>query len=860
MKRSNRVVIVQCRLSSSRLPGKALYDLCGSPVLAWCLRSMKKVPADKYFVATDKDSFDALEPICREEGFECFAGPLENVLERFCLVIKKAKAETVIRATADNPFLFYEAACESADYFDSLRGTPDQCDYFTFSGLPHGSGVEIFDGNSLLKAAELTDDPYDKEHVGPALYRHTDNFKCVFQDAPERFYAPDLRTTIDTYQDYLRAFLIAQTANPEIFSVSKQNPEKINFIPFTTEEIKNAALSQSVVSPLVIIPSIAAGRGTGHLVRCLKLAKETSSFIYVPLENNNEPVLAEARDLIQKAVDEGLNPNYIVTENFDIYKKNDFSSKNFHPIFLCDYFEIQEDMAAALSEIGTLIALDALYDEKTESEKYFDYIIDVIPSLKERKNPNLRNMNFMDLPYNRKNPELRIKNISEVKKIIVCLGGEDPAGLTVPVAESLSKVFPQAKIEAVLSNLNKKSSDTVVEYKNLIPNLREKLFEYDLVFTHYGLTAYEASCAGCGVVLLPTTALHEKLSEKYGFAHLDKNALTFEKIGELFKNGKVFASLPFSEEQDSLSAFVRTLSGGTKLYCPICGKTSLPHKEKMVGEVVSRNAERTYRRCPECGLVYISWTNEGHQRKYEKEYFFEQYKNQYGKTYQEDFEFIKANCKKRIEHINSVMERKGTSVKKTSPSVLDIGCAYGPFLKAASEANWTVYGTDICDDAVKSVQNDLHFPACVSAFPDINVEKEFGVTTFDAVTMWFVIEHFQDLFSVLSKVNSILKKGGVFAFSTPSGEGISAVSDKESFYLHSPTDHYSVWEPSKASKILQKFGFRIVKVVSTGHHPERFPSIQASGCKKNSLKWKLTDKVSRVRKLGDTVEIYCVKM
>ena len=126
--------------------------------------------------------------------------------------------------------------------------------------------------------------------------------------------------------------------------------------------------------------------------------------------------------------------------------------------------------------------------------------------------------------------------------------------------------------------------------------------------------------------------------------------------------------------------------------------------------------------------------------------------------------------------------------------------------------------------------------------------------------MWYVIEHFKDLGKVLRKVSTLVRKGGVFAFSTPSGEGISAVSDKEHFYEISPTDHYTIWEPSKADSILRIFGFRVEKIVSTGHHPERFPSIKKSGVQKGSLKWKMVDAISHAKRLGDTVEIYCRKI
>ncbi len=138
--------------------------------------------------------------------------------------------------------------------------------------------------------------------------------------------------------------------------------------------------------------------------------------------------------------------------------------------------------------------------------------------------------------------------------------------------------------------------------------------------------------------------------------------------------------------------------------------------------------------------------------------------------------------------------------------------------------------------------------------------EDFGIMQFDAVTMWFVIEHFKNLGTVLKKVNSILKTGGIFAFSTPSGSGISAVTSMDNFCLNSPSDHFTIWEPKNAAKILRKFGFSVEKIVSTGHHPERFPAIKKSGAQRDSIQWKLTDQLSRRKKLGDTVEIYCKKI
>ena len=281
------IVAVQCRLSSSRLPQKALKTLGGQTVLDWTLSAMHLVPADGYFVATDKDSAEELSKIAQRNGFELFVGPLEDVLERFCLLIEKTGADAVIRATADNPFLFYESAISLCEQFSRRRET-GKCDYITWTGLPHGSGVEMFDAKSLLLAREQTSDPYDHEHVGPSLYNHPDKFVSVMLPAPAQWNFPNLRTTIDTPADYRRALAIVHK-----LSFENANP------PYTSAQIVSVASDPAIFSPVLCVPCVKKGRGTGHLRRCLSLATELGADLFIPSDAYSN--LAEIPDLLNEA-------------------------------------------------------------------------------------------------------------------------------------------------------------------------------------------------------------------------------------------------------------------------------------------------------------------------------------------------------------------------------------------------------------------------------------------------------------------------------------------------------------------------------------------------------------------------------
>ncbi len=818
--KTNRTVIVQCRLSSTRLPQKALLDLGGTSVLGRVLTTMHQVKADYYYVATDEASYDKILPVCKEHGFECFAGSLNDVLGRFTSLLDTIKTRTVIRATADNPFLFYEAAEESAELFEEKNSGNGHCDYLTYSGLPHGSGVEIFSAESLKKAASETDDPYDHEHVGPAFYNHKDRYVCEFVPAPRRFNHPELRTTIDTYSDYLRAVSIVRFLTDKGFSA-----------PYTTEQILEACNSNSVKYPVVLVPSVIKGHGTGHLRRCLSAAIESKFFVYIP----KDKTLSETDSLVEEYIERGLSKTQII---------NTIPDESYLPVIITDTFELTENQLVELGKNRSLIAID----EGSSYSDYCDYLLDIIPSYKTLRAANKTDSAFITKPENKKPEDAEKKT----ETILISLGGEDPSALTIPAVSAFMKKYPDAKITAIVSGdynpFVEESGGVNIEFVRPFPNLREKLYEYDIVVTHYGLTAFEAVYAGCGVVLLPTTELHKNLAEKYNFAYISDKKMSEASVEKAMSSQNLYGNKTLSEDSQSLGSFLQKLSRGSRMLCPVCGK--LPAKPD---EVISRNESRTYRRCSYCGMVYMSFTIE-EDKEYKKSYFFEDYKKQYGKTYEEDFESIKNQGLRRASIIRMLT---GFTGDKT---LLDIGCAYGPFLSAAADSKFNPFGTDISDDAITYVQQKLKYPAVCSVFPQIDTAEEFGIGQFDVVTMWYVIEHFKDLGSVLRKVASLVKKGGVFAFSTPSGEGISAVSDKDHFYQISPTDHYTIWEPSRADSILRKFGFKVERIVSTGHHPERFPSIKKSGAQKGSLKWKLADAMSHAKRLGDTVEIYCKKL
>jgi len=197
----NIAIVLQARLDSSRLPGKALLPLGGEEgVIFRVMEALNKVPAQLRTLACPEDSAAAFAPLADKAGFTLLAGPKDDVLGRYCLALRTFNIQRVIRATGDNPFVFADAAAAI-----NAEALALNADYAGYGGLPLGAGVESVSAAALLRAEAEAAAPYEREHVCPYLYAHPELFSLHRPLAPPRWQGSDMRLTIDTREDYERA-------------------------------------------------------------------------------------------------------------------------------------------------------------------------------------------------------------------------------------------------------------------------------------------------------------------------------------------------------------------------------------------------------------------------------------------------------------------------------------------------------------------------------------------------------------------------------------------------------------------------------------------------------------------------------
>ena len=595
--------------------------------------------------------------------------------------------------------------------------------------------------------------------------------------------------------------------------------------------------------PILAVPACEKGRGGGHLTRCIKLVcslhklgRETRLFLSA--DANTKTLFAEA----------GFDPAWLVSES-------DLHNINWEYIVL-DRFRTSQKEFEQWTNLAPVIGID----EGGVCRDRFDFLIDILPNIIHIK-PNIADPSLVFLPEKNIGNS---KNKSVPLKVLITFGQEDAAGLGLVSANTLAKknnnVIDITFLQGKLMSTNN-SPLSLFKTVKTIPELNKHLHEYDLIITHYGITSFEALYANVPVLLVSPTSYHEKLTKAAGFFSAGNGKKAVAKLAKLLlKNGEV--NLSFYRELKSrcvslaekhnlsqtqkknLAEIINDFSPKVIRNCPACGNRLTGPDQKAL----ARFPCRTYRQCKKCGVIFMDRLNPP-PIEYGREYFFDFYQKQYGKTYIEDFPHLTAMAKRRIRTI----KKTGKIKNGENPCLLDIGCAYGPFLAAAREEGFNPFGIDPAEDAVRYVTQTLGIQAVQGFFPDAALPHPHT-----AVTLWYVIEHFSDCVPAFAEIRKLLKPGGILAFATPSFSGISGRSSLKHFLERSPEDHWTIWSPASCKKALKTAGFKVKKIAVSGHHPERFPLLGKFASNPQSPLYRLLLTISKIFKLGDTFEVYAV--
>ena len=143
--------------------------------------------------------------------------------------------------------------------------------------------------------------------------------------------------------------------------------------------------------------------------------------------------------------------------------------------------------------------------------------------------------------------------------------------------------------------------------------------------------------------------------------------------------------------------------------------------------------------------------------------------------------------------------------------MLDVGAATGFFLDLARRRGWSVHGVEPSSYAAQLGQ-----AKGIDVRAGTLEDQNFPAGSFDAVTLWDVIEHLPDPNTTLQRIHALLKSGGVLAINTPDSASLLAHIMGLNWHLVTPPEHLNLFHRKSIRTLLEREGYEVLQVANIG--------------------------------------------
>jgi 2-polyprenyl-3-methyl-5-hydroxy-6-metoxy-1,4-benzoquinol methylase len=229
--------------------------------------------------------------------------------------------------------------------------------------------------------------------------------------------------------------------------------------------------------------------------------------------------------------------------------------------------------------------------------------------------------------------------------------------------------------------------------------------------------------------------------------------------------------------------------------CPTCGSVEArPELDKDHMRLV---------RCRPCDLVYVSPTfDESH---YQEVYASQEYQDIVRDLGIKSHDYrVERFGKERVE----LMARH---LAVPRPRYLDVGCSTGFVVEAARDAGWDAVGIDLNPSAVEFGRDrglDLQTVALENG--------GFDDASFDAVSLFDVLEHLIAPAETLRACARLLRPGGIVFMYVPNYDSASRLLMGKDAHFIWPTHHLNYYTPSTVQDLLAREGLDTAYLATEG--------------------------------------------
>jgi 2-polyprenyl-3-methyl-5-hydroxy-6-metoxy-1,4-benzoquinol methylase len=168
--------------------------------------------------------------------------------------------------------------------------------------------------------------------------------------------------------------------------------------------------------------------------------------------------------------------------------------------------------------------------------------------------------------------------------------------------------------------------------------------------------------------------------------------------------------------------------------------------------------------------------------------------------------------------INSIYQvvRKYTLLKKLkliskfyrTGNLLDIGCGTGEFLDICKQAKWNVKGIEPDEGARKMATENFSL--------DVGPEEELKDLTdqsYDAITMWHVLEHVPNLKERMVELKRLLKPNGIIIIAVPNCNSLDAKIYGKYWAAYDVPRHLYHFTPKDMDELVKQFELKVFNIL-----------------------------------------------
>ena len=263
------------------------------------------------------------------------------------------------------------------------------------------------------------------------------------------------------------------------------------------------------------------------------------------------------------------------------------------------------------------------------------------------------------------------------------------------------------------------------------------------------------------------------------------------------------------------------------LICPVCEKEAF-RKRFTVKDHFLTLKDFTIAACVNCGML-VTADAPGEQEMadyYQSDDYISHSDNRKGLV------------NKTYHFVRRIMLRKKYGIirkanGKTTGKILDIGTGTGYFLNFMKEKGWTTEGTEKNENAREFARNNWQ----LTVYSD-NQLSSLNPGSFDAITLWHVLEHLPDLREHFRAMRSLLSKEGILVIAVPNAASFDARHYKEYWAALDVPRHLWHFTPDHIRKLGLKEGFVLtgihrmpfdafyISIMSEKYRQSRFPLIK----------------------------------